>query len=366
MTDEDYMRRAIIAGDRMSGNTAENPSVGCVIVKAGEIIAVANTDAGGRPHAETQALLMAGQSAKGATAYVTLEPCCHHGRTPPCANALVEAGIARVVTGCQDPDPRVSGKGYQVLRDAGVEVTEGVLSREIEWQLRAFLTRHLRKRAYVTLKLAISSDGKIAAKPGEETSITGNEARSRVHLMRAGADAILVGVSTILADDPDLTCRLPGMQHNSPVRVVSDSRLSIPLDARLVKTATTTPVMIMTTCDANPDKKAKLLEAGVTVVECKSTPDGKVDLEAMLHQLAENGLSHVMAEGGAHMARALVEADLVDEAVLLTAPIKIGPQGVDAMAGLPLDTIRASTRFRQRQENEKLGNDWLAQFVRVR
>lgn len=366
MTDENYMRRAIIAGGRMAGNTADNPSVGCVLVKAGEVIAVASTARGGRPHAETEALLMAGDNARGATAYVTLEPCCHHGRTPPCVSALIEAGIARVVTGCQDPDPRVSGKGHQALRDAGIDVTESILSREVKWQLRAFLTRHVKKRAYVTLKLAVSADGKIAAKPGEETAITGEQARARVHLMRAGVDAILVGVSTVLADDPDLTCRLPGMEQNSPIRVVSDSKLSIPLDSRLVRSAATTPVLVMTTNAADPDKKTALLGAGVTVIECKSTSDGKVDLADMLALLGERGISHVLAEGGAHMARALVEADLVDEAVLLTAPLKIGAQGVDAMAGLPLDTIRASSRFRHHGQNEQLGKDWLAQFVRHR
>ncbi len=366
MNDETYMRRAIAAGRRCRGSTAENPSVGCVIVSDGEIVAVASTAPGGRPHAETQALAMAGEATRGATAFVTLEPCCHHGRTPPCAAALIDAGIARVVTALEDPDPRVSGGGHKALMDAGIEVTQGMLADEAKWELCAFLKRHMNKRAYVTLKLAVSADGKIAAKPGEPTAITGEAARDRVHLLRAEVDAILVGVSTVLADDPDLTCRLPGMADRSPVRVVSDSKLSIPLASRLVASANDVPVWIMTTNAADPAIRTALQAKGVLVIECLATDDGKVNLDDMLAKLAERGVSHVLAEGGAHMAKALVEADLVDEAVLLQAPGNIGPQGLAAMAGLPLDTIRASARFRQRGETETLGPDWLAKYVRVR
>ncbi|MEM9472781.1 MAG: bifunctional diaminohydroxyphosphoribosylaminopyrimidine deaminase/5-amino-6-(5-phosphoribosylamino)uracil reductase RibD [Pseudomonadota bacterium] len=366
MTDETYMRRAIAAGRRRLGSTGDNPSVGCVIVAKGEIVAVASTASGGRPHAETRALAMAGCKAEGATVFVTLEPCCHHGRTPPCVDALIKAGVSRVVTALDDPDPRVSGGGHRALLDAGIEVTQGVLAEQASWELRAFLNRHVKKRAYVTLKLAVSADDKIAAKPGQPTAITGEVARSRVHLMRAEADAILVGVSTVLADDPDLTCRLPGMADRSPVRIVSDSTLSTPLTSRLVASACDVEVWIMTTGAANRDTRATLEAKGVQVIECLATDDGKVDLEDMLEKLAERGVSHVLAEGGAHMARALLEADLVDEAVLLQAPKKIGPQGVAAMAGLPLDTIRASAGFRRRGESESLGSDWLAKYVRVR
>ncbi|MEO1160958.1 MAG: bifunctional diaminohydroxyphosphoribosylaminopyrimidine deaminase/5-amino-6-(5-phosphoribosylamino)uracil reductase RibD, partial [Pseudomonadota bacterium] len=346
MNDETYMRQAIAAGRRQRGSTQENPSVGCVIVSGGAIVAVASTAPGGRPHAEPQALAMAGEAARGATAFVTLEPCCHHGRTPPCVDALIEAGIARVVTALDDPDPRVSGGGHKALLDAGVEVVQGMLADQVSWELRGFLKRHIEKRAYVTLKLAVSADGKIAAKPGEPTAITGEAARDRVHLLRAEADAILVGVSTVLADDPDLTCRLPGMARRSPVRIVSDSRLSIPLTSRLVRSASDVPVWIMTTGAGNPGAKSALEAKGVQVIECRATDSGKVDLDDMLVKLADLGVSHVLAEGGAHMARALVEADLVDEAVLLQAPKKVGPQGLAAMAGLPLDTIRTSARFR--------------------
>lgn len=366
MNDEAYMRRAIAVGRRRRGSTGENPSVGCVIVSGGEIVAAASTAPGGRPHAETRALAMAGGAARGATAFVSLEPCCHHGQTPPCVDALIDAGVARVVTALDDPDPRVSGGGHQALLDAGIEVTQGMLADQAKWELRAFLKRHINKRAYVTLKLAVSADGKIASKPGEPTAITGETARDRVHLLRAEVDAILVGVSTVLADDPDLTCRLPGMKGRSPVRVVSDSRLSIPLASRLVATANDVPVWIMTTNASDPAARVALEAKGVHVIECLTTGEGKVDLDDMLVKLADRGVSHVLAEGGAHMAKALVEADLVDEVLLLQAPVKIGPQGLAAMAGLPLDTIRASARFRQRGESETLGADWLAKYVRVR
>lgn len=366
MDDEAYMRRAIAAGRRTRGATAENPAVGCVIVKEGAVVAVAATGEGGRPHAETIALDMAGDAARGATAYVTLEPCSHHGRTPPCADAMVAAGLARVVTGIEDPDPRVSGAGHARMREAGIEVREGVLADEVRQELRGYLMRRVNARAYVTLKLAVSADGKIAERPGQPTAITGPEVKARVHLLRARADAIMVGVSTVLADDPDLTCRLPGMAGRSPVRVVSDSKLSIPLTSKLVQTARQVPVWVMTVAGADAARVAALEAAGVQVIACKATEDGKVDLADMLAKLATRGIGHLFAEGGAHMARALVEADLVDEVLLFTAPGKIGPQGLDAMAGLPLDAVRASRHFRAHGENERLGADWLARYFRVR
>ena len=299
MNDETYMRRAIAAGRRLRGSTGENPSVGCVIVKDGEIVAVASTAIGGRPHAETQALAMAGEAARGATVFVTLEPCCHHGHTPPCTDALIEAGVARVVTGHDDPDPRVSGGGHKALRDAGIEVTQAIAADEAGWGLRAFFKRHVSKLPYVTLKLAVSADGKISAMPGQPTKITGDAARDRVHLMRAEVDAILVGVSTVLADDPELTCRLPGMADRSPVRIVSDSKLSIPLTSRLAETAGDVAVWVMTTPAADPAIKTALEEKGVQVIGCQATHDGKVNLDDMLAKLAERGVSHVLAEGGA-------------------------------------------------------------------
>ena len=366
MTDEDYMRLAIAAGQRTRGATGSNPAVGCVIVNRGTVVAVSPTAEGGRPHAETQALDMAGDAAKGATAYVTLEPCSHHGRTPPCADALISSGIGRVVTAIVDPDPRVSGAGHARLRQAGVEVTEGVLANQVRDQLAGYLSRHLNNRPQVILKLAVSSDGKITAERGKPTRITGPEVKARVHLIRSRADAILVGVSTVLADDPELTCRLPGLFHRSPVRVVPDSKLSIPLDCQLVRSAREVPVWIMTTDQAPAQARNELGSRGVRVITCASTADGKVDLASMMQELAQQGISTVLAEGGAHMARALLEADLIDQVFLFSAPKKLGESGLAALAGLPLDTIRSSANFRHSAENEKLGTDWLATYARVR
>jgi diaminohydroxyphosphoribosylaminopyrimidine deaminase/5-amino-6-(5-phosphoribosylamino)uracil reductase len=337
-----------------------------VIVNAGAVVAVAATAQGGRPHAETLALDMAGARAAGATVYVTLEPCSHHGRTPPCADALLSAGVGRVVTAIDDPDPRVSGAGHARLRKAGIAVTEGVLADEVRDELAGYLSRHLNNRPQVILKLAVSADDKITAERGKPTRITGPEVKARVHLMRSRADAIMVGVSTVLADNPDLTCRLPGLCHRSPVRVVSDSKLSIPLDSRLVETARQVPVWVMTTKAASEQKQSELVARGVRVFSCASTQDGKVELADMMARLAQEGISTVLAEGGAHMARALLEQDLVDRVHLFSAPGKLGEGGLAALAGLPLDTVRASAKFRQAAENEKLGKDWLATYVRVR
>lgn len=365
MSDERFMRQALQVANRALGNTGSNPAVGCVLVHGGVVIATGATGEGGRPHAEVNALTMAGEAAQGATAYVTLEPCSHHGKTPPCAEALVKLGVVRVVVAQPDPDARVSGRGIKTLREAGIEVLEGVLADEAGQQLRAYLMHRLKKRAYVTLKLAVSADGKITAERGMPTAITGEQVRARVHLMRARCDAIMVGVSTVLADNPSLTCRLPGMAALSPVRIVSDSRLSIPLDCKMVQTAPDVPVWIMTTENADQAKAQQLESAGVRIITCNATPDGKVDLDHMLTRLAEEGILHVFAEGGAHMARALVEADLVDDVELFNSPDKIGEQGLPALAGLPLDTIRASKAFRQRVEPEKLGRDWLISYARA-
>ena len=349
-----FMMLAGRLGHRALGTTAENPPVGCVIVKEGVIVGLGWTQPGGRPHAETEALAMAGAAARGATAYVTLEPCAHHGRTPPCAEALVRAGIARVVTAFEDPDPRVAGGGLAILRQAGIAVETGVATAETGQDLSGFLTRIQKKRPYVILKLALSADEKIAEAPGRRTRITGPEVKARTHLMRAQSDAILVGLGTVLADDPDLTCRLPGLEACSPIRVVVDSRLSIPKTSHLVQTATKVPVWLLSVADG-------AVAAGVDVLPCKSTPDGHVDLADALAKLATRGVNRVLAEGGARLARGLIEADLVDELVLFRSPHMLGPQGVDGFAGLPFADVMAA--FRPGGE-ERLGNDRLSVYVR--
>ena len=348
------MDYALRLGRRALGTTAENPAVGCVIVKAGRVLGVGWTQPGGRPHAETEALKMAGDAATGATAYVTLEPCAHHGRTPPCAEALIKADLARVVTALEDPDPRVSGGGHSILKAAGIAVETGISAEEARGDLAGFLTRIEKKRPYVTLKIGVSADGKIAAGPGQRTDITGPKVRNRVHLMRAQSDAILVGLSTVLIDDPDLTCRLPGMEACSPIRIVADTRLSIPSKAKLVKTAEQIPVWILSTRKGG-------VSAGIAVIDCKQTPNGWVDFTDAMERLAEMGINRLLVEGGSHISQSFLDADLVDEVQIFQNPAIIGPQGIDAIADTPLSTL--DKRFNPTQK-EVLGTDTLTVYER--
>ncbi|MFW6076581.1 MAG: bifunctional diaminohydroxyphosphoribosylaminopyrimidine deaminase/5-amino-6-(5-phosphoribosylamino)uracil reductase RibD [Hyphomicrobiales bacterium] len=358
--DARWMEHALRLGRRTLGATGSNPAVGCVIVADGKLVGAGWTGTGGRPHAERGAIAMAGAAARGATAFVSLEPCSHHGRTAPCADALIAAGVARVVTGLEDPDPRVAGRGHAALKAAGIAVETGLMADHARRDLAGYLARNIKKRPYVVLKLAVSSDGKIAASAGAPTAITGEEARNRVHAVRAESDAILVGVSTVLADDPDLTCRLPGLEDRSPVRVVSDSRASLPPDSRLARSAEAVPVWLLTLAEAAP----ALTEPGVVFIGCAATGDRKVDLADALRRLAERGINRVLAEGGARMARALVEADLVDEVHLLSASKQLGAAGLDALAGLPLSAITDSDGLRL-AGTEWLGEDLLSVYERA-
>jgi diaminohydroxyphosphoribosylaminopyrimidine deaminase / 5-amino-6-(5-phosphoribosylamino)uracil reductase len=363
--DRHHMAHALRVGRRALGLTGDNPPVGCLIVKSGQVVGVGATAPGGRPHAETQALAIAGEAARGATAYVTLEPCCHHGRTPPCTDALIAAGIARAVLAVQDPDPRVDGKGIAALLQAGVAVETGLMAEAAAHDLAGFFMRVRTGRPFVTLKLAVSSDGMIAAASGTRTAITGASSLARVHLLRARSDSVLVGVSTVLADDPLLTCRLPGMEDRSPDRVVTDSRLTMPTAARLIRSAASTPVRIYTLAGHDRAKARPLAAMGAEIAVVAATPDNKVDLHALLATEAERGCSRVLAEGGAHMAAALIDADLVDEVMLFSAPQPIGPGGFPALADRPLTVITESGAFRL-LEREDLGDDTLTAYERVR
>ena len=364
-SDARWMEHALRLGRRTLGATGANPAVGCVVVAGDErLVGVGWTGAGGRPHAETVALAMAGDAARGATAYVTLEPCSHHGRTPPCAGALIEAGVRRVVTAIEDPDPRVAGRGHEALKAAGLEVETGLLAEPARRDLAGYLSRNLRGRPQLLLKLAVSSDGKIAETPGAPTAITGEAARSFVHALRAEVDAVLVGVSTVMADDPALTCRLPGLEGRSPVRVVSDSRASLPRGSRLARTARDIPVWLLTLAGEGDPQARGLAGLGVSLIRCASTGDGKVDLADGLRRLAERGINRVLAEGGARMARALIEADLVDVVHILSAKKMLGVGGVDALAGLPLGAITDGVRFRAAGK-EWLGEDLLSIYERA-
>ena len=321
-TDQDYMAQALRLGRRNMGHTGDNPSVGCVIVKDGQLVGLGTTAPGGRPHAEPQAIEMAGENAKGATAYVTLEPCSHHGRTPPCAESLIQAGISRVFIAVQDPDPRVSGRGIAKLKAAGIETHVGLGSEQASRDLAGFFSRITKSRPHVTLKLALSADGMMAARPGERTRITGPEAKQFTYQMRARSDAIMVGIGTVLADDPMLDCALPGLEDRSPIRVIADARMALPLTSRLMATAPQIPVWLLTLGGRVPD------EPGISSLRIKPNAQGRLDMADALARLAKRGISRLMSEGGARLAENLLQDGLVDELVILESPHNLGSGGL--------------------------------------
>jgi len=328
--DARFMALALNLGRRGLGRTWPNPAVGAVIVKDGVIVGRGWTQVGGRPHAEIEALKRAGALAQGATMYVTLEPCSHHGKSPPCADAIIAARVARVVSALEDPNPEVAGEGHARLRAAGIAVDVGAGADEARRDHAGHIRRMREGRPQVKLKLAISADGKAGAAGRRPVAITGEAARDRVHLLRAQSDAIMIGIGTALADDPLLTCRLPGMAALSPVRVVADSRLRLPLHSRLVQTARNTPVWVAAATDAPQSAEQALLALGVTVLR-SAAESGRLDLAAVLKLLAARGLTRVMVEGGPTLAAALLAADLVDEAVLFHSPTIVGADGIDAL-----------------------------------
>ena len=360
--DRRYMAAAIRLSRKHAGLTATNPSVATLIVRddgAGPLIVGRGVTAiGGRPHAEAEALGEAGDRARGATAYVTLEPCAHHGRTPPCAEALVTAGVARVVGAASDPDSRVSGKGYAILRAAGIEVVEGVLAAEAADAMAGYLARSLRRRPEVTLKLALSQDGMIG-RPGEgQVAITGEISRRHVHMMRAASDAILVGIGTAVADDPELTVRLPGLAARSPWRIVLDRSARLPLTSRLVQTARNVPLSIAICGSADLVRSSGLENAGATVIATE-TFDGGVALPELLEDLAAKGVSTLLVEGGAATARHFLDEGLVDRIVLFRGAIVIGDGGIAA----PIDADHMPSGFRLLRESA-YGDDRVAEWVR--
>jgi diaminohydroxyphosphoribosylaminopyrimidine deaminase/5-amino-6-(5-phosphoribosylamino)uracil reductase len=322
-----HMRHALRLAERALGQVAPNPAVGCVIVKDGIILGRGWTQKGGRPHAETEALKQAGAAARGATAYVTLEPCAHHGQTPPCADALIAAGIARVVGATSDPDPRVDGKGFALLRNAAVAVTKHVCEEEARALNRGFITRITRNRPLVALKSAQSADGYVAQVPGKRHWVTGEEARAHAHLLRARYDAILVGIDTVLADDPELTCRLPGLESRSPLRVVLDSRLRLPATSKLARTARAVPVAVFTAAESGGGDLAAL---GVRL-ERVAAPSARPVLAPVLERLAALGITRLLVEGGPTVHAAFLDAKLVDEILIYRAAHTIG-EGLRAPA----------------------------------
>jgi diaminohydroxyphosphoribosylaminopyrimidine deaminase/5-amino-6-(5-phosphoribosylamino)uracil reductase len=361
--DARYMELALTLGRRGLGRTWPNPAVGAVVVKDDAIVGRGWTQPGGRPHAEPVALAQAGEAARGATLYVTLEPCSHLGKTPPCADAIIAAGIKRVVSAIEDPNPEVAGRGHARMRDAGIEVDIGLCAEEAARAHAGHFRRVRDQRPHVILKLAVSSDDKIAGAGHEQIAITGEAANARVHLLRAQCDAVLVGIGTVLADDPLLTCRLPGMEARSPVRVVLDRALRIPGTTRLVHSARGTALWVVASSLAEAPAAAKLGAAGVQVIRVASTPNG-LDLSAVLHTLAERGITRLLVEGGARVASAFVAAGLVDEFWLLRSPDAIGANGMAALDALPLATITRSSGFRVRA-SENLNADTLTVYERT-
>lgn len=357
--DMEHMRAALALAGRGLGNVWPNPAVGCVIVRDGRVVGRGWTQPGGRPHAETQALARAGDAARGAAAYVSLEPCAHYGKTPPCAEALIKAGIVRVVSACEDPDDRVAGRGHAMLRAAGISVDVGLLAEEARRLNLGFFLARLHNRPMVSLKLATTLDGRIAARTGHSKWITGEAARAASHRLRADHDAIVVGVGTALADDPDLTCRLPGLERRSPVRVAFDSRLRLPLTSRLVATAAQVPTWVVTLAPTDHHHKARaaaLAAAGVRLFHVSPDAAGMPDVAAALHALAGAGITRVLAEGGAHMAASLLRADMADRLEWFRAPGVIGGDGMPAAQGFGLDRVDLMPRF-FRLSVSRLGDD---------
>jgi diaminohydroxyphosphoribosylaminopyrimidine deaminase/5-amino-6-(5-phosphoribosylamino)uracil reductase len=363
--DHRFMQLALTLGRRGLGHTWPNPAVGAVIVKDGVIVGRGWTQPGGRPHAEVEALSRAGEAARGATLYATLEPCSHFGKSPPCADAIIAAGLARVVSAIEDPNPEVAGQGHARLRAAGIAVDVGIGAADAARDHAGHFRRIREGRPHVILKLAVSSDDRIGGAGGKPVAVTGEVARSRVHLLRAQCDAILVGIGTVLADDPLLTCRLPGMAALSPVRVVLDRALRLPGTSRLVHSARETPLWVMTSSLSEAPAAMKLGAAGAQVLRVATTsaPPG-LDLNAVLRALAGKGITRLLVEGGSRVASSFVAAGLVDEAWLLRGPEPIGEGGIAALAALPLTAITESPQLKVRA-SESLQRDTLTIYERA-
>ncbi len=358
------MHAALALAARGLGRVAPNPAVGCVVVKDGRVVGRGWTQQGGRPHAETEALGRAGEAARGACAYVTLEPCTHHGRTPPCADALIGAGIVRCVVALEDTDPRVAGKGLAKLRAAGIEVVLGP-GAEAAAELNAgYLTRQREDRPLVTLKLATTLDGQIGTKRGESRWITGPAARARGHLLRAQHDAILVGSGTAVADNPRLDARLSGLEEASPIRVVLDGRLRLPLTHDLVARAARQPTWLITRAGSEGVRLQAYRDAGVEIIQVELDEDGNLSLRAALRALGERGTTRLLVEGGGRVAAGLLRLDLVDRLVWFHGPKIIGGDGIPAITGFGLEVLAKAPAF-ELHGARRLGDDLVATYVRA-
>jgi diaminohydroxyphosphoribosylaminopyrimidine deaminase/5-amino-6-(5-phosphoribosylamino)uracil reductase len=360
--DLNHMRAALALARRGLGTTWPNPSVGCVLVNAGRVVGRGYTGSGGRPHAEPTALSQAGDAARGATAYVTLEPCCHWGQTPPCTDALIDAGVGRVVIATLDPDNRVNGQGVARLRDAGIEVEHGLLANEAADDLAGFFLRLTEDRPLVTLKLATTLDGRIATGIGESQWITGPEARRMAHVLRGRHDAVLVGVGTVMADNPELTCRIPGFRATPVVRVIVDSHLRTPLTSKLARTAGDVPLWFLVRDGVDPMRQAAFTDLGATVIEVSAGEMG-IDLSDATKALAQAGLTRVLVEGGGQVAASFIRGGFVDRIAWFHAPSVMGGDGWPGVQGFGIEKLAMMPRF-TRHRVTPLGSDVLTEFTR--
>lgn len=361
--DKSYMQAAIGLAQRGLGQTWPNPSVGCVIVLDNKVVGRGWTQQGGRPHAETVALDRSGDAARGATAYVTLEPCAHKGATEPCAKALIDAGVARVVVGLEDPDPRVDGRGIKMLREAGISVNVGVCASDAERVTSGFLKRNKDGRPKITLKLATTLDGRIATKSGDSQWVTGDAARSSGHMLRANHDAILVGALTALEDNPSLTCRLPGMLNRSPLRIVVDGRMRLPLTHNLVADALKIPTWLFTFSETrkNSDRRRAYQEAGVKIFDINPDENGYPDLKVLVRLLADQGITRLLVEGGGIIAAAFLKLGLIDEVFWYRSAKIIGNEGLPAIAGMGINRMQDAICMKTLYV-ERVGDDFVEQY----
>lgn len=363
MTQDDlrHMKHALMLARRGLGRVWPNPSVGCVIVKDGLVVGRGHTAPGGRPHGEPQALAMAGDAARGATVYVTLEPCAHFGKTPPCAQALIDAGVARVVSALTDDDPRVAGGGHQMLRDAGITVDTGLCADEAQQINEGFFSRVNKGRPMLTLKLASSFDGRIAMASGESQWITGPEARRNVHMERACHDAVLVGAGTARADDPSLNVRGLGITHQ-PVRVIAARMLDIPLTGKLAQTARDIPVWLLHGASALPERREAWEACGAKLFEVDEI-NGTLCPQSMMQALGRAGLTRVYCEGGGSLAAAMLRSDLADHVSGYTAGVMLGAEGLASLAPMGFEHLADTPRFDLR-DVRRLGADILHRWQR--
>jgi len=361
------MRAALSLARRGLGTVWPNPAVGCVLMRedlGGRVVGRGWTQQGGRPHAETEALTRAGDLANGATAYVTLEPCNHQGETPPCTEALINAGITRCVIAIEDPDPRVAGSGIKRLDEAGIDTGTGICADDARHLNAGFLTRITKGRPLFTLKTATTLDGRVATRKGQSQWITGAPARTFAHGLRANHDAIMIGIGTALADHPSLTCRLPGMADKSPVRIVADTSLRLPVDSPLVDTARDVPTWVITVSGADAEKRQALEGRGVEVIEVEAGADGRPDLTAVAAELGQRGLTRVLVESGGDMAAALIKHDLADRLAWFRSAKLIGDDGRGAIAAFGIDAVAEAPVF-VRDSISDAGDDVLETYRRA-